>query len=108
MSKRFKRDDSWDHPRLKTGWRKPRGIDNKQRLQRRSRHPWPRIGYGTERGLRNRHPGAKLPEALVANGRALDALSKGLAVRLAAGLGRAKRKALAEKAKAKGFKVLNE
>ncbi|OIO27930.1 50S ribosomal protein L32e [Candidatus Micrarchaeota archaeon CG_4_10_14_0_2_um_filter_60_11] len=106
MSKQFKRSDAKMHPRLRTGWRKPHGIDSKVRIHRRGYVLSPKIGYATARSLRDRHPGAKLPEKLVSSGRDLEA-AQGCVVRLAAGLGKSKKKALAEKARAKGLKVLN-
>lgn len=52
----FRRHESWRYKRLKEGWRKPRGLDNKMRLKVQG---WPKsvnIGYGGPKTARALHP----------------------------------------------------
>jgi large subunit ribosomal protein L32e len=53
---RFRRHESWRYMRLKENWRKPRGLDNKMRLEAKG---WPKkvkVGYGGPRVARGLHP----------------------------------------------------
>src|SRR2546422_5212821 len=52
----FVRQESWRYVRLAKNWRKPKGIDNHQRKQKKG---WPalvRIGYGGPRGAKRLNP----------------------------------------------------
>jgi len=63
---RFRRHESWRYKRLKDSWRKPRGLDNKMKQERKG---WPKsvkIGYGGPRIARNLHPSG-YKEVLVHN-----------------------------------------
>ncbi len=42
-------------------WRKPRGIDNKQRLKLKSRPKHPTIGYKNPKEIRGLHPSGRIP-----------------------------------------------
>lgn len=107
MGKNFKRANAKQYKRVKQTWRKPHGIDSKQRIRVRSRGKIPHAGCGTNANTRNQHPTGVF-EALVANARDLEAVREGTAVRFTAGIGVLKKKALVAKAKEKGLKVLNE
>lgn len=107
MGTKFKRANAKQYKRVKQTWRTPRGIDNKQRIRVRSRPKVPRIGHGTKAETRNQHPTGVF-EALVANARELEAVTKGVAVRFTSGIGVLKKKALVARAKEKELKVLNE
>ena len=53
---KFFRFESWRHVRLREHWRKPKGIDNHMRQNKRG---WPKvvnIGYRSPRFVRNLHP----------------------------------------------------
>ncbi len=89
----------------RTGWRKPRGIDNKQRIKNRGTGALPKIGYGTNAATRHFHPSG-MKETLVSNAGQLDAVKDG-AVRFSGTLGRRKYEALKKKALGKKLKVLN-
>ncbi|MFA4946565.1 MAG: eL32 family ribosomal protein [Candidatus Micrarchaeia archaeon] len=106
MGKHFIRINSSKYVRVKQTWRKPHGIDNKQRARLRSRPAVPRIGYGKPAADKNKHP-TGVREALVANARDLEAAPAGVAIRFIGTLGKAKRAVLAAKAREKGFHVLN-
>src|SRR2546422_2284482 len=52
----FVRQESWRYVRLAKNWRKPKGIDNHQRKQKKG---WPalvRIGYGGAKGAKRINP----------------------------------------------------
>jgi len=54
---KFVRPESWRYDRLKTNWRKPKGIDNHQRKQKsRGRPGLVKIGYGTPKIAKWLHP----------------------------------------------------
>lgn len=104
---KFKRLNVHTFGRVKNNWRKPRGIDSKQRQKLKAYGAIPDIGYRTPRSERNLHPSG-LREALVANERDAAGLdAKKTAVRFSATLGKRKRILLEKKLKEKGFKILN-
>lgn len=89
----------------RTGWRKPRGVDNKQRIQWKGQGALPKIGYGQAAASLHHHPSG-MPEVLVHNEAEL-AKVKQAAVRFAGSMGRKKYLALKKKAREMKLKVLN-
>ncbi|MEM0475286.1 MAG: 50S ribosomal protein L32e [Candidatus Norongarragalinales archaeon] len=90
----------------RTGWRKPRGVDNKQRIYRFGFGASPNIGYRNARATRGLHP-CGLREVRVFNVRDLEKLdSLKHAVRIAAGVSRRKREAIRTRAAQLDLKVL--
>ena len=54
---KFIRPESWRYDRLRTTWRKPKGVDNHQRKQKsRGRPGIVKIGYGGPKVSRGLHP----------------------------------------------------
>ncbi len=103
----FVRQESWRYARLSTSWRKPKGIDNHQRKQKKG---WPslvKIGYGGPRVARWLHPSG-YTDNLVYNLKDLEKLDPRIdGVRFAHGVGQKKRLEIIAKAKEMNFKVFN-
>ncbi len=104
---RFLRQNYKVKGRVGESWRKPRGIDNKQRIQKKGTTPMPRIGYRSPRATRGLHPSGKL-DVLVYNASHLSALDKAKnVVRIGGSVGAKKRSVIKKKAKELGLNVLN-
>ena len=103
----FKRDGFGKKRQLSDSWRKPRGQHNKQREQKKAKGAQPTPGYGSPVAVRGMHPSGFF-EVMVFSESDLESLdAKTQAIRISAGVGGRKRKALQEKAAEKGFKILN-
>lgn len=88
-------------------WRKPKGIDNKMRLQLKGYPPIVKSGYGTNSELRGLHPSGLEP-VVVSNAKELEALDPARhIVYIASTVGLRKRLELVRIAREKGFKVAN-
>ena len=103
----FIRQESWRYFRLSTRWRKPKGIDNHQRKQKKG---WPalvKIGYGGPKIARGLHPSG-YTDNLVYNLKDLGKLNpKTDGIRFGHGVGKRKRLEIITKAKEMNFKVFN-
>ena len=103
----FVRQESWRYVKLSASWRKPKGIDNHQRKQKKG---WPslvKIGYGGPRVARWLHPSG-YTDNLVYNLKDLEKLDPKIdGVRFAHGVGQKKRLEIIAKAKEMNFKVFN-
>ncbi len=111
MSKRkpeFKRVDYHRHKKLRrSGWRKPRGIQNKSRRYKKGKFLSPSIGYGNKSTEKGKHPSGYF-EVLVSNEKELNEVDKETqAVRFSSKLGKRKKSQLYAKAQELGLKVLN-
>ncbi|MFA5236351.1 MAG: 50S ribosomal protein L32e [Methanoregula sp.] len=103
----FKRDGFGKKRQLSDSWRKPRGQHNKQREQKKAKGALPKPGYGSPIAVRGMHPSGFF-EVLVFTENDLENLdTKTQAIRISAGVGGRKRKALQDKATEAGFKILN-
>ena len=104
---RFVRCESWRYKRLKEAWRKPKGIDNKMRLQVKG---WPKlvkVGYRGPKEVRGLHPSG-LRDVLVHNVEELKKLDPSRdGARIASGVGRKKRMEIVAMAKKLGIRVFN-
>lgn len=94
--------------RLEDKWRKPRGIDNKQREKFNKAGALPNVGYRNCKDLRDIHPSGYY-EVLICCEKDLEKVidSEGVAVRLASKLGKKKREALVQKIEELNLKLLN-
>lgn len=102
---KFQRPNLKVDKRLKHSWRKPHGIDSKQRQKLKWAGAVVKVGYRSPRATRDVHPNG-LKEVLVQNAKEIDGL-KGVAVRLAGSLSEKSKGAMRKKAVAMGLKVLN-
>ncbi|MBP1449210.1 MAG: 50S ribosomal protein L32e [Thermoproteus sp.] len=104
----FVRVDQWRYARIEdSGWRRPRGLDNKIRQQRKGYPPKVKAGYRKPAAARGLHPSG-FAEAVVYRPEDLDKLDpKVYAVRIGGGVGTRKRLEILRRAAEKGFYVLN-
>ncbi len=90
-------------------WRRPRGIDNKQRLKLKSRPKQPNIGYKNPDEIRGLHPSGRRV-AIVHNLEELRRLSserESVIVYIAHTVGERKRSIIREEASKLGLKLAN-
>ena len=103
----FKRGEWFRYKKLGTSWRRPRGVTNKMRRNRRYRPPKVRIGFGKPASVRYLHPSG-FEEVLVHNLKDLESMDpKVQAARIGATVGTRKRTFMIEEADKKGIRVLN-
>lgn len=102
----FKRAN-WYLKRVGPAWRKPKGMHSKLRQHIKS-HGWlPQAGYGSPMSSKGLHP-TGLREVLVSNVMQLSELKPNThAVRIAGGVGNAKRIVIQDAAQVADLKVLN-
>jgi len=103
----FVRQESWRYAKLAETWRKPKGMDNHHRKQKKG---WPalvRVGYGGPKIARGLHPSG-FTDNLVYNLKDLEKLDpKKDGIRFGHGVGTKKRTEIITKALEKNFKVFN-
>ncbi|ACB08312.1 Ribosomal protein L32e [Candidatus Korarchaeum cryptofilum OPF8] len=90
-------------------WRRPRGLDNKQRLKLKSRPKQPNIGYKNPDEIRGLHPSGRRV-AIVHNSEELRRLSserESVIVYIAHTVGERKRSIIREEASKLGLKLAN-
>lgn len=91
-------------------WRKPRGIDNKQRLKLKSRPKHPVIGYRNPEEVRGLHPSGRRP-FIVHNVKELRKLGErrgeDVIVYIAGTVGERKRMEIREEARRLGLALAN-
>jgi len=104
---KFQRPNVGRLKRLKKVWRKPRGIDSKQRMRRKSAGAVPKIGWRNPKSERGIHPSG-YKEVLVHNAEELRKINPSVeAARIAAGVGERKRAEMRKAAAEEGIKILN-
>ncbi len=93
--------------RVGKAWRRPRGIDSKQRIKLKWAGALPEIGYRGKKENRDLHPCGK-KEARVENPKGISALKgKNVVVRIGRTVGKKKREEIHKLAKQLGVKILN-
>ncbi len=105
---RFVRMDSWAKPSIaKSSWRRPKGLDNKIRLQLKGYPEKVKAGYRGPREVRGLHPSG-FREVIVHNVEELSRVDpEREAVRIASTVGRRKRMEIIERAAELGIRILN-
>ncbi|UXD21149.1 50S ribosomal protein L32 [Ignicoccus pacificus DSM 13166] len=99
----------WRYFRLERGykWRKPKGNDNKSRLQLKGYPPIVKIGYRTPKEVRGLHPSGLEP-VIVHNVKELEKVDKEKhIVYIASSVGKRKRALILKRAKELGIRVAN-
>lgn len=103
----FKRRGLHRKVKLADVWRRPRGLQSKQRRQFRAKGVLPRPGYGSPAAVRGMHPSG-YEEVRVFSPADLAGLNPDLqAVRIAGSVGNRKRRVIQAQAMELGLKVLN-
>jgi large subunit ribosomal protein L32e len=106
-SAKFKRDGFGKKPQISDSWRRPRGLHNKQRRQKKAKGAQPTPGYGSPVLVRGMHPSGFL-EVRVFTPDELNGIDPATyAIRIGASVGGRKRAIILEKANSAGLKVLN-
>ncbi|WP_407355655.1 50S ribosomal protein L32e [Methanolobus sp. WCC5] len=103
----FKRTDSHKYKRLDSNWRRPRGLQGKQRRHFKAKGALAQVGYGSPVAVRGLHPSG-YAEVLVFTVAQLDNLNAAEeAIRIAAKVGARKKALIEAKAAELSIKVLN-
>ncbi len=104
----FYRQEYGRFPRLRTGWRKPRGIHSKTRMNMRYRRPMVNKGYAGPTETKGLHPSG-FREVYVANVADLSKVADTdrQAARIAHSVGQRKREQIIKRADELGIRVLN-
>jgi len=104
---RFMRMDAWRFKRIGDSWRRPKGLDNKIRLQVKGYPPRVKIGYRGPKRVRGYHPSG-FRDIIVYNVKDLDYIDPDReAIRIASTVGKRKRMEIIEEAKKRNIKILN-
>ncbi len=102
----FRKKDYYKSKNLAWRWRKPRGVDNKQRLRKRSHASIPETGLKSPKEVRGLHKSGLTP-VIVLNFKQLETLTKEQGLILSSRLGNKKRSMLIEEIKKRGLILLN-
>ena len=105
----FTRHESDRYHRVKTNWRKPKGIDNRVRRRFKGQRRMPKIGYGNARVSRHMLPNG-FKKVLVQNVKDLDVLlmqNKQYCGEIGHAVSSKKRKEIVERAQQLRIKLTN-
>ena len=105
----FARQNAHRKKRVKNkGWRRPRGIDSKQKRHEQQMGALPTIGYGKPKKERGLHP-CGLQEIRIFNVKELAGLDpKTHAIRIGASVGKKRKIEIMKEAESKKFKILGK
>jgi large subunit ribosomal protein L32e len=104
---KFRRDGFGKKPQIADTWRKPRGLHNKQRRQKKAKGAHPTPGYGSPVAVRGMHPSGFYEIRVFSPDELMGMDPAVTAVRIGATVGGRKRAIIQEKAISAGLKVLN-
>ncbi len=103
----FIRMNSWIKNSLSFSWRKPKGIDNKIRLEKKGFPLKVKCGYRSPKKIRGLHPSG-FREIIVYRVEEIENIdSSQYAIKIASTVGKRKKYLIYERAKELGIKVLN-
>ncbi len=103
----FNRTDAHKYKRLDSNWRRPRGLQGKQRKHIKAKGALAQAGYGSPVAVKGLHPSG-YADVLVRNVGDIDAIDATIeAIRIARTVGAKKKAVIEEKAAELGIKVLN-
>ncbi|KOO29017.1 60s ribosomal protein l32-like protein [Chrysochromulina tobinii] len=106
---KFPRYQSDEQIKVKSSWRRPRGIDSRHRCRAKGVTKTPKVGYGSDKETRHRVPGGWY-KFVVSNLKELEVLlmsNRKYAAEIAHNVSARKRKEIAERAAQLNIKVLN-
>jgi large subunit ribosomal protein L32e len=103
----FVRHEGWRYKRLKEGWRRPRGLDNKMRRKIKGWPPTVNVGYRGPKATRGLHPSG-YKEVLAYNPKDLEEIDpKTQAIKIAHTVGKRKRAKILVEARKRKITILN-
>jgi len=103
----FVRHEGWRYKRLKEGWRRPRGLDNKMRRKIKGWPPTVNVGYRGPKATRGLHPSG-YKEVLAYNTKDLEEIDpKTQAIKIAHTVGKRKRAKILVEARKRKITILN-
>merc|ERR1712137_1417008 len=108
-TKKFIRHQSDRYLRVKSNWRKPKGIDNRVRRRFKGQYLMPNIGYGSAKNTRHMCPDG-FQKFVVRNVKELEVLlmqNRRFAAEIAHAVSSRKRKAIIDRAAQLSIKVTN-
>jgi len=106
---KFPRYQSDEQIKVKSSWRRPRGIDSRHRCKAKGLTTTVKIGFGSDKETRHRVPGGWY-KFVVSNIKELDVLlmsNRKYAAEIAHNVSSRKRKEIVERAEQLNIKVLN-
>lgn len=104
---KFYRHLWWKFPKFDKVWRKPKGIDNKMRLQLKGYPPIVRVGYRGPIAVRGLHPSGKTI-VIVHNVAELEKVDRDSQIVYISGrVGKRKRSEIIKRARELGVKIAN-
>merc|ERR1712031_46150 len=106
---KFPRYQSDEFVKVKSAWRRPRGIDSRHRCKAKGLTKTVKIGYGSDKATRHMQPGG-FYKFVVSNIKQLDVLlmqTRKYAAEIAHNVSSRKRKEIVERAEMLNIKVLN-
>jgi len=92
-------------------WRRPRGIDSKQRIRKKGQPKVPSIGYKNPEKIRGLHPTGLTPKVVYSISdieRIPEETRDKVILYIGRTVGKRKRSLLIEKAREMGFKIINQ
>ena len=92
------------YKKLERNWRKPKGKDARDKINRKANVP--RIGRSMKKEYRYLHPSG-LKEIIVRNLKDLEKVKDGFGIRIAHSVGKKKRTQIIEESKKRGIRIFN-